>query len=282
MKSWTGIALALTEAGGDQMDSRLSTYLHPLAGRPLVWHTVCALATLQPPASRLILLTRSELSPEMLRDVPGGLQVIETGEADPWSALEEADALPEGDVLLLDAAAPTLGAELQRLLRQEGEWALAAVGGGLAAARLGVERAREVLSTAVDLRSLGAEDVAPVPPEAAAPALVVRDRAGLARAVRVIRDRVVERLMRHGVTFLLPQSVLVDVDVSIGRDSIIYPGVVLEGHTTIGAETVVGPGCRVIDSRIGSGVELKGWNYISRTNLRNRAIIEPYVRRGLD
>ncbi|HEV2130538.1 MAG TPA: hypothetical protein VGR27_05525 [Longimicrobiaceae bacterium] len=282
MRSWTGVALALTEAGGDEMGSRLSTYLHPLAGRPLVWHTLCALATLKPQASRLILLTRSELPGQMLRDIPGRLQVVEVEGDDPWSALEDAEALAEGDVLLLDAAAPAIGLELQRLLRQEGEWALAAAGGGIAAALLAPQRARELLSTAVELRRLGVDNVAPLPPEAPQPALVVRDRAGLARAVGVIRDRLVERLMLRGVTFLLPQSVLVDVDVNIGRDSIIYPGVVLEGQTTIGAETVVGPGCRIIDSRIGSGVELKGWNYISRTTLRNRAIIEPYVRRGLD
>jgi bifunctional UDP-N-acetylglucosamine pyrophosphorylase / glucosamine-1-phosphate N-acetyltransferase len=74
--------------------------------------------------------------------------------------------------------------------------------------------------------------------------------------------------------------VMVDVDVRIGRDTIVYPSVVLEGQTTIGDETVIGPGCRVIDSWIGSGVELKGWNYVAHTSVRNRAILEPYVRRG--
>jgi bifunctional UDP-N-acetylglucosamine pyrophosphorylase / glucosamine-1-phosphate N-acetyltransferase len=86
--------------------------------------------------------------------------------------------------------------------------------------------------------------------------------------------------MEGGTTFLLPESVMVDVDVRIGRDTIVYPSVVLEGQTTIGDETVIGPGCRVIDSWIGSGVELKGWNYVAHTSVRNRAILEPYVRRG--
>ena len=55
-----------------------------------------------------------------------------------------------------------------------------------------------------------------------------------------------------------------------------------EGQTTVGEETVIGPGCRIIDSWVGSGVELKGWNYISRTSVRNRAILEPNARRGFD
>src|SRR5690606_10061180 len=112
--------------------------------------------------------------------------------------------------------------------------------------------------------------------------IVVRDRAGLSRVSQRVRDRLVRTLMDAGVTFLLPDTVMVDVDVRIGRDSIIYPGVVLEGGTTIGEETVIGPGCRVIDSWVGSGVELRGWNYISHTSVRNRAILEPYVRRGFD
>jgi hypothetical protein len=111
---------------------------------------------------------------------------------------------------------------------------------------------------------------------------VVRDREDLAEAHRRIRDEVVGALMRNGATFILPETVSVDVDVRIGRDTLVYPGVVLEGQTTIGEETVIGPGCRIVDAWVGSGVELKGWNYIAHTSVRNRAILEPYVRRGFD
>jgi len=111
---------------------------------------------------------------------------------------------------------------------------------------------------------------------------IVQNRAQLAATSDRIRRQIVRGHMAAGVTFLLPETVLVDVDVRIGRDSILYPGVVLEGSTTVGDETVIGPGCRIIDSWVGSGVELRGWNYISHTSIRNRAILEPYVRRGFD
>ena len=42
--AWTGIALGLAEPGADLLRSRLSTYLHPLAGRPLAWHTLACMA----------------------------------------------------------------------------------------------------------------------------------------------------------------------------------------------------------------------------------------------
>ena len=68
----------------------------------------------------------------------------------------------------------------------------------------------------------------------------------------------------------------------IGRDTVIYPGAVLEGMTEIGPECVIGPYSRLVDAQVGRGVELRGWNYVTRTSVRNHAVLEPYVRRGVD
>jgi bifunctional N-acetylglucosamine-1-phosphate-uridyltransferase/glucosamine-1-phosphate-acetyltransferase GlmU-like protein len=277
MRSWTGIALARTAPGGDGMQSRLSTYLHPLAGRPLAWHTLSALAAAAPAAERLVLLTTPELSPEPFDEIAPAVEVLAAAAAEPAPLPElETDA-----VLLVDAAAPAIGPLLPGLLQQPPGAGLRAPDGSVAAAWLTAADARAVLDDGgslaalearLDLRTDGPRDEA----------VVVRDRAALARAARLVRDRIVERLMAAGVTFLLPETVLVDVEVRIGRDSVIYPGVVLEGATSVGEETVIGPGCRIIDSWIGSGVELKGWNFVTRSSIRNRAILEPYVRRGFD
>jgi hypothetical protein len=45
---------------------------------------------------------------------------------------------------------------------------------------------------------------------------------------------------------------------------------------------VIGPYTRLVDATLGRGVELKGWNYVARTAVRNHAVLEPYVRRGFD
>jgi hypothetical protein len=45
---------------------------------------------------------------------------------------------------------------------------------------------------------------------------------------------------------------------------------------------VIGPHSRIMEATIGRGVELKGWNYVARTTIRNQAVLEPYVRRGFD
>ena len=51
--------------------------------------------------------------------------------------------------------------------------------------------------------------------------------------------------MVEGVTILDPAATYVDDSVSVGADTVIYPGVVLEGATVIGTECVVGLGSQV-------------------------------------
>ncbi|HUP19805.1 MAG TPA: NTP transferase domain-containing protein [Gemmatimonadota bacterium] len=110
----------------------------------------------------------------------------------------------------------------------------------------------------------------------------VNDRAQLAGAERVLRDRIRRRLMEEGVTFLAPETTLVDAEAAIGPDTVLYPGVLIEGTSTVGAASVVGPFTRIVDSHVGRGVELEGWNYIVRTTVPNGSIVKAYVRQGAD
>lgn len=278
MAPWTGVVLALTEPGSDHLGSRLSTYLHPLAGRPLAWHAVQAVASLG--AARVLVAAVPELGPEVFADIPGEVRVLDAGAADLRWALPAA-VRDGGRVLAVDAAAPTAGEALRRLLESPGDALLEGFDGEVLAAWLGEAGAAALDAAGGDLLALdqALSDPLHLRDEEG---FVVHSRDALARASACIRDRVVRRLMESGVTFLLPETTLVDVDVLIGRDTVVYPGVVLEGQTVVGEETVIGPACRVISTRIGRGVELKGFNYLSHTSIRNHAVLEPYVRRGFD
>ncbi|HEX8432341.1 MAG TPA: hypothetical protein VF625_13715 [Longimicrobium sp.] len=252
MGPWTGVVTPLTGPGADGLNSSLPAHLHPVAGRPLVWHTVWSLAALSPAPKRVIVAVGPDGDPERFADIPVPVEVIdgEVPEIDGWT-------------LAVHSAAPCAGLALQRIL-DRGE-----------AANLDDERGRPIARFG--------RVASPEPaPHQDADGFGVHSRAELARASATIRDRLVRALMEDGVTFLLPHSVVIDVDVTIGRDAVIYPGVVLEGRTVIGGETVIGPCCRIVSSRIGSGVELKGFNYVANTTLRNHAILEPHVRRGFD
>jgi bifunctional UDP-N-acetylglucosamine pyrophosphorylase / glucosamine-1-phosphate N-acetyltransferase len=108
----------------------------------------------------------------------------------------------------------------------------------------------------------------------------INDRVQLAAAEGILRDRIRARLMREGVTFLAPETTLVDADVEIGADTVIYPGVLIEGASSIGGESVIGPFSRIVDAHVGRGAELQGWNYVARTTVANGAILSPYVHQG--
>ena len=110
----------------------------------------------------------------------------------------------------------------------------------------------------------------------------INDRAQLAAAEAVLRDRIRKRLMREGVTFVSPDTTLIDSDVQIGADTVIYPGVIIEGVSSVGRESVIGPFTRIVDSHLGRGVELKGWNLIAHTTVPSGSIVQPYVRQGAD
>jgi len=108
----------------------------------------------------------------------------------------------------------------------------------------------------------------------------INDRVQLAFAEAILRDRIRTRLMREGVTMLSPQTTLIDADVEIGPDTVLYPGVLVEGASSIGGEVVVGPFTRIVDAHVGRGAELQGWNYVARTTVPNGAILPPYLHQG--
>src|SRR5262249_6446401 len=63
----------------------------------------------------------------------------------------------------------------------------------------------------------------------------INTRAELAAVNRIMRDEKNAALMASGVTLEDPATAYIDVDVTIGPDTVIHPGVSLEGSTTIGS-----------------------------------------------
>ena len=67
----------------------------------------------------------------------------------------------------------------------------------------------------------------------------------------ILRDRKNDELMAAGVTIVDPATTWVDPDVVVGPDTVIHPGVYLEGQTRIGSGCEIHSGVRIIDSTIG-------------------------------
>ncbi len=81
--------------------------------------------------------------------------------------------------------------------------------------------------------------------------LGINDRVTLARVRAIAQRSICARHMLAGVTIVDPAQTLIDVDVSIGQDTLIEPGCALRGATVVGEAAVIGPHTTMIDSRVG-------------------------------
>ncbi|MBI4343624.1 MAG: NTP transferase domain-containing protein [Candidatus Omnitrophica bacterium] len=99
--------------------------------------------------------------------------------------------------------------------------------------------------------------------EEAAEALGVNSQTELARAISVIRQRIIETHLHNGVMIEDPQTTVIDYGVAIGHDTVIRPHTVIETGVSIGRRCAIGPFARLRsgvtlgdDVRVGNFAEL--------------------------
>jgi bifunctional UDP-N-acetylglucosamine pyrophosphorylase/glucosamine-1-phosphate N-acetyltransferase len=83
--------------------------------------------------------------------------------------------------------------------------------------------------------------------------------------------------MAEGVTIVDPATTYIEPDVTVGPDTVIRPGVYLEGRTTIGAGCVLHSGVRIVDSTIGDGVVVNNFCVIVESVVRDGARLGPFA-----
>jgi bifunctional UDP-N-acetylglucosamine pyrophosphorylase/glucosamine-1-phosphate N-acetyltransferase len=103
-------------------------------------------------------------------------------------------------------------------------------------------------------------------------------RADLAEVDRIFRERKCAALMDNGVTIQLPETVLIDPDVTAGEDSIIEPGVQLLGKTKIGARCTIRTGSVLTDATLGDDVAVEPHCMVAESRLDDGVIIGPFAR----
>jgi bifunctional UDP-N-acetylglucosamine pyrophosphorylase/glucosamine-1-phosphate N-acetyltransferase len=103
-------------------------------------------------------------------------------------------------------------------------------------------------------------------------------RADLAEVDRVFRERKRNALMDDGVTIQLPETVLIDPDVTAGEDTVIEPGVQLLGKTKIGARCIIRTGTVLTDAILGDDVTVEPHCVVAQSRLDDRVIIGPFAR----
>ena len=104
----------------------------------------------------------------------------------------------------------------------------------------------------------------------------INNRVDLADLERIVSRRTISRMMLdYGVTFIDPKNTYISEQASIGRDTIIYPNVMIEGETQIGDGCTIRLGTRITNSRIGHGVEILDNCVIVDSEISNNCTVGP-------
>ncbi len=105
----------------------------------------------------------------------------------------------------------------------------------------------------------------------------INSRTELADVGRIVRQTKNEELMAAGVTLVDPSTTYIDPDVEVGADTVIHPGVILEGQTRIGAACEIQAHVRIADSELGDRVTVNNFCLIVGARVANGASVGPFA-----
>lgn len=106
----------------------------------------------------------------------------------------------------------------------------------------------------------------------------VNNRAELARAGAIMRERINKSLMESGVTIIDPGAAYIDHGVKVGVDTIIYPGVRLSGKTVIGRGCVIEDGAVILDCEVGDASVIRSHSVMESSRVGAGVSIGPIAR----
>ncbi len=109
----------------------------------------------------------------------------------------------------------------------------------------------------------------------------INNRIHLAQAEALLRKRLNEKWMLSGVTMVDPASTYIEPQVTIGEDTVLWPGTYLHGRTHIGTGCVIGPNTIISDSEVGDHCTLLA-SVLECAELEENVGIGPYchLRKG--
>jgi bifunctional UDP-N-acetylglucosamine pyrophosphorylase/glucosamine-1-phosphate N-acetyltransferase len=107
--------------------------------------------------------------------------------------------------------------------------------------------------------------------------LGINSRAELAGATRTVKRRINARHMDQGVTLMDPEATYIESFVTIGKDSVIYPNVYLQGKTVIGENCLIEASVKIVDSVLENDVYVKMGSVITQSRVGAGVDIGPYA-----
>jgi bifunctional UDP-N-acetylglucosamine pyrophosphorylase / glucosamine-1-phosphate N-acetyltransferase len=301
-------AILLAAGQGTRMKSDLAKVLHPVLGKPMIWHALEAVKQASSEKPVVVAGHGAEKVTETLGD--SARTVLQDPQLGTAHAVMQAETLLRGScdlVLVCYADMPLLrGETLKRLVEKQkanrGPFSMLTVfnddphGFGrivrspegtvqaiveeyvataeqLSIRELNVgaycfradwlweallrikknpRKGEYYLTDAVEVAVASGLEVQAEVMEDAKEAIGVNTRVHLAEVEAEMRRRANEEHMLNGVTMIDPASTYIEVGVTIGRDTVLWPNTYLHGRTEIGEGNVIGPNTIIRDSKIGN------------------------------
>jgi bifunctional UDP-N-acetylglucosamine pyrophosphorylase/glucosamine-1-phosphate N-acetyltransferase len=105
----------------------------------------------------------------------------------------------------------------------------------------------------------------------------INSRTELAEVSRIVRQTKNEELMAAGVTIIDPATTYIDSDVEVGADTVIHPGVSIEGQSRIGAACEIQSHVRIVGSEIADRSIIHNFCLIIGSRIAEGASVGPFA-----
>ena len=105
----------------------------------------------------------------------------------------------------------------------------------------------------------------------------INSQTELAEVSSIVRQSKNEELMGAGVTIEDPSTTYIDDDVTVGPDTIIRPGVRLEGRTHVGERCELQSWVRVVDSTIEDDCTVRNCCVVTEARLASGSVVGPFA-----
>ena len=113
------------------------------------------------------------------------------------------------------------------------------------------------LTDTVDMLARSGKKIVPVIAGDHVHVLGINDRIDLARARAEMNRRLCEQHMRDGVTIVDPNTTYLEPELTLGRDTVIYPNTIISRLSNAGERCTIGPNTRLSAAELGSGVTVQ-------------------------
>lgn len=101
-------------------------------------------------------------------------------------------------------------------------------------------------------------------------------------AEKIKRAQLLNHFMKAGIRFIMPETNVIDLDVTIGRGTIIGAGVHLLGKTKVGSQCIIHPYTILDNATIEDNVTIHPHSVVSQSTIHAHAHIGPYAHLHLE